>query len=251
VKKIFFLVALVIAGLASCKKPKVVAPVIPEIDSLKIGLIAYYPFNNSAADLSGNGNDGTVSNITSVPDRNGKPNAAYHFDGVSSYIAVADNPALRLGNANFTLSAWVNLDGYNPSYASTIISKRLAGINNGWLWAINGYLNPPPLGGVYYGPGGGNADAIGNRVLVPGQWYMVTFVYTPTNSQANIYVNGVLDQIINGILPANGTINAGLFIGKDSASTNGYYFQGSLDDVRIYNKALGASMVLKLYNTVY
>lgn len=226
--------------------------VLPALDPLAAGLIAYYPFNNSGHDLSGNGNDGTVHNITSVPDRNGKSNSAYHFDGISSYIAVADNQALRLGNTDFTLSAWVNLDSYNTSFVSAIISKRFSGLNNGWLWAINGYQNPPPLGAVYFGPGGGNADAVGNKVLVPGTWYMVTCVYTQASSQLNIYVNGVLDQTINGILPANSSTNASLYIGKDgSAGANGYYFQGALDDVRIYGKALSAGTVQQLYNTVY
>jgi hypothetical protein len=226
--------------------------VLPALDPLAAGLIAYYPFNNSGHDLSGNGNDGTVYNITSVPDRNGKANSAYHFDGLSSYIAVADNQALRLGNTDFTLSAWVNLDSYNTSFVSTIISKRVSGINNGWLWALNGNQNPPPLGGVYYGPGGGNADAVGSKVLVPGTWYMVTCVYTKASSQVTIYVNGVPDQSVNGILPANSTTNVPLYIGKDgSAGANGYYFQGSLDDIRIYGKALSAGTVQQLYNAVY
>jgi len=225
--------------------------VLPALDPFAAGLIAYYPFNNSGQDLSGNGNDGTVYNITSVPDRNGNANSAYHFDGLSSYIAVADNQALRLGNTDFTLSAWVKLDNYNSSYVSTIMSKRISGYNNGWLWAVNGLQNPPPLGAVYYGPGGGNPDAIGAKTLVPGQWYMVTCVYTNASQQLSIYVNGVLDQTIGGILPANGNITATLYIGKDGSAGLGYYFQGSLDDMRIYNKALSATTIQQLYNKVY
>ena len=76
--------------LTSCDKAanNTVAPQV--VDSLKTGLIAYYPFDNSGADLSGNGNDGFVYNITSTSDHNGKPNAAYHFDGTTSYILVKD-----------------------------------------------------------------------------------------------------------------------------------------------------------------
>lgn len=226
--------------------------VLPALDPLAGGLIAYYPFNNSGHDLSGNGYDGTVHNITSVTDRNGHLNSAYHFDGVSSYISVPDNQALRLGNSDFTLSAWVNLDTYNSSFVSSIMSKRIAGLNNGWLWAINGNSNPPPLGAVYFGPGGGNADAVGSKALVPGQWYMVTCVYTVASQQLSIYVNGTLDQTIQGILPANGNITATLFIGKDGAAgADGYYFQGSLDDLRIYNKALTSATITQLYNKVY
>ncbi len=105
------------------------------------GLIAYWPFNNSAADQSGFGRNGTASNVTSVADRFGNANSAYHFDGSSSYVSVPDNVALRLNNTDFTLNAWVKLDAYNPSYLSTIISKRTSGVNNGWLWGFNGALN--------------------------------------------------------------------------------------------------------------
>lgn len=223
--------------------------VAPKIDNLTIGLIAYYPFNDSGLDASGNGNDGTLNNISSVPNRFGKANAAYHFDGSTSYISVPDKPALRLGNTDFTLNVWIKLDSYNPSYASSIIGKRFAGINNGWLWAINGPFNTPN-GAVYFGPGGGNADAIGNIVLGTGQWYMVTCIYTLANSQLSIYVNGVLDQTVSNILPANASVAATLYIGKDSP-TNGYFFQGSMDELRMYNRAINISELQKLYTALY
>ena len=69
--------------------PKVV---VPPVDSLKLGLIAFYPFSyDSAVDSSGNGNNGTIYDITSVPDRFGKVNSAYYFNGMDSYIDIKDN----------------------------------------------------------------------------------------------------------------------------------------------------------------
>jgi hypothetical protein len=64
------------------------------------GLIAYWSLDNTGNDLSGNYNNGAVNNVTSVPDRFGEPNGAYHFNGYSSYIAVPDNQALRLANTD-------------------------------------------------------------------------------------------------------------------------------------------------------
>ena len=216
------------------------------------GLIAYYPFDNSGRDFSNNGNNGIVHNATAVPDRNNKANSAYHFDGTTSVVSVADNQSLRLGNTDFTLSTWLKLDSYNSSYVSSIISKRIAGFNGGWLWAVNGQQNPPPLGAVYFGPGGGNSDAVGSKVLAPGQWYMVTCVYTKANDQLSIYVNGVFDKTVGGILPPDASITATLLIGADGyAGANGYFFQGSLDDVRIYSTALTANAVQQLYNTIF
>lgn len=222
----------------------------PKIDNLSIGLIAYYPFNNSGVDVSGHGNNGTLFNISTVPDRHGNLNAAYHFDGNSSYISVPDKQELRLNNTDFTLNAWIKLDAYNTtSYLSAIMSKRFSGINNGWLWGINGALNIPN-GAAYYGPGGGNADAIGNTVVNTGQWHMVTSVYSLANQQLSIYIDGVLDHTISNILTAGASTTALLYIGKDSQGTSGnfYYFQGAMDDIRIYKLALNPSAVQQLYN---
>jgi len=227
--------------------------VLPLVDPLAVGLIAYYPFNNNARDLSGNINDGTAFNVTSVADRKGKANSAYHFDGFTSYISVADNYALRLSATDFTLSTWINVDAYNTSYVSSIISKRFAGTNNGYIWGVNGPQNPPPLGANYFGPGSTNSNnAFGIKPMAFGTWYMITCVFTQSNSQMIIYVNGVLDKTVTGVLAPIAANTATLYIGKDgSAGANGYYFQGTLDDLRIYGKALDAATVLKLYNAVY
>ena len=74
--------------------------------NLKIGLIAYYPFNTNTNDESGNGNNGTVNGATLTTDRFGKANSAYKFDG-SNLIAV--NPA-QFKNQTFTYAIWVKLD---------------------------------------------------------------------------------------------------------------------------------------------
>jgi hypothetical protein len=248
---------LVVSVLSSCQKsansvnPQSMNPkIVDEMRNFNTanGLIAYWPFNNSAADQSGYGRNGTASGVTSVADRFGSANSAYHFDGSTSYVSVPDNVALRLNNTDFTLNAWIKLDSYNSSYLSTIVSKRFSGLNNGWLWGINGALNTPQ-GATYYGPGGGtgNANAIGSTVLNTGQWYMVTCVYTLASQQLSIYINGVLDHTFSNILTASATATATLLIGKDGA-TGGYYFQGSMDDVSIYNSALSVSSVQQLYN---
>ena len=248
---------LVVSVLSSCQKsannispqsPKLPAGSMSQSFNTANGLIAYWPFDGNTNDLSGFGRNGTGTNLTATTDRFGVAGKAYHFDGSTSYVSVPDNVALRLNNTDFTLNAWIKLDSYNSSYLSTIVSKRFSGLNNGWLWGINGALNTPQ-GATYYGPGGGtgNANAIGTTVLNTGQWYMVTCVYSLANQQLSIYINGVLDNTSNNILSASATATAALLIGKDGA-TGGYYFQGSMDDVSIYNSALSLSSVKQLYN---
>ena len=51
------------------------------------GLVAYYPFDGSANDASGNGNNGIAYGVVPTADRSGNPNSAYHFDG-NAFISI-------------------------------------------------------------------------------------------------------------------------------------------------------------------
>ena len=161
----FLSVVVGLGMITSCQKSNSSGAVQAEVDSLKVGLIAYYPFNNSGVDESGNGNHGMVYNISSVSDRNGKANYAYHFDGATSYITVPDNAALRLASTDITLSTWVKLDAYGSSYGYNILTKHTTGSNNGWAWGITGTGGTAPKGVITYGPGGLSLLATGTAVI--------------------------------------------------------------------------------------
>jgi len=229
------------------------------IDSLKLALIAYYPFNNSSGiDSSGLGNNGTIYGATPVADRFGNANAAFHFDGSSSYISVKDNLYLRLYETDFTQNAWVKLDAYNPSYGSVILGKRIPGVANaGYTFSIGGITNTPGMlteGTVHFGPGGGTGNnSYGTKIVTLNQWHMVTCVYSYANLTLSIYVDGVLDNVTPNIAAVNATVGANIYIGMDdpNSTDNGYYIQGTLDDIRIYNRAVSASEVQKLYKLTY
>ena len=87
----------------SCKKSKHEVPVTPP----PANLMAYWPLDGNGLDKSRYGNNGIVQGATPTTNRFGKANAAYHFDGGSSYIFVPDSARLRLGNTDYTLNAWV------------------------------------------------------------------------------------------------------------------------------------------------
>jgi hypothetical protein len=72
-------------------------------------LIAYYPFDGNAADMTGNGNNGTVFGAALTADRFGNPNSAYKFDGINDYIDLGNNPSLKPG-LPIAIEAWVRLD---------------------------------------------------------------------------------------------------------------------------------------------
>jgi hypothetical protein len=237
--------------------------VVPKIDSLTVGLIAYYPFNNSAADSSGHANNGIIHNASPTTNRFGAGNSAYYFDGASGYITVGDKAELRLNNTNFSINYWVNLDEYISNSGSAVLAKNNGPFQNGWNTSITGLgnVNGDPANGraghaFYNVSGGGDPFAIGKLVIATGNWSMVTVLYNLTKQQVSFYINGVLDTTVSNIPTPNPNTSVDLFIGKDgfvdpSGLTPPYYIKGKLDDIRIYNRALSISEIQRLFHLTY
>lgn len=73
-----------------------------------VGLAAHWPLDGNANDASGNGNHGKVEGATLTSDRNGKANAAYHFDGSKcDAIRVPSSPSLKGITSVSTIAAWI------------------------------------------------------------------------------------------------------------------------------------------------
>jgi len=242
---------------SSCNKTASTGTVDGElpVDSTTVGMIAYYPFNNSGIDMTGNGHDGLVNNITGTADRNGKANAAYYFDGSTSYISVKDAADLRLNNTDFTINVWARIDSYSPTYGSIIVNKRGTTNNSGWSYGIHGYINNVANAGqvTYQVSGGTDPFAAGGKIINTGTWYMLTTVYSYKKNTITFYVNGVLDNVVTGIPVPVSTAGAPMYIGRDNPATGaiGYFFRGAMDDMRIYGRAISNTTIQKLYTLTY
>jgi hypothetical protein len=224
------------------------------VDSLAIGLIAYYPFTGNAIDSTGHGYNGTVNGATLTTGITGTSNSAYHFDGVTQNIGIADATALRLSNTDFTINAWVKLDQFSTTNGSVVYSKRLGTANDGFDFSVTGDSfaagtnhpgNTPGL--ITFGPGGPYDNEWGINQITISNWYMVTVVYSFANKQITSYINGVYDaQSDNNVVSPSSQAMA--YIGSDNPG-NGlpYYFQGSIDNLRIYGRALTKTELGKLY----
>jgi len=235
--------------------------VVPLIDSLKLGLIAYYPFNGSAADSSGNFNDGIIHGATPTTNRFGTPNSAYLFDGATNYITVNDNFPLRLSNTDYTINSWVNMSAYNSSYGSIILSKRGLGSSNGWLYGVAGALdltNSVGAEGIitFNVSGGDDPYAKGKTAITLNTWHMVTILFKNSVNKISIYIDGVLDSETSGMPSPSKDTGTDLYIGTDSQDMlNGgitnYFMNGKIDDIRIYKRLLKPSDIQKLYTLTY
>ena len=228
---------------------------LPDSLSVQMGLVAYYPFSGNAADSSGNGNDGMVNGATLAADRFGRPNSAYNFDGTNSIVAPSQNWINFGMPATFTINAWINLTGIQPSAHNGIVSMGNA---NGYNYQL-GVDSLMAVGEIGI-PAIKLANILSTQNLQPGTWNFVSMVVSmrPVTGRtlplANgyltrvaLYFNGSIVAFNNSIMPAEKIVSPDpLRIGVDANLLN--FFNGKIDDVRIYNRALSSSEITYLSN---
>ncbi len=210
-------------------------------------LVAHYPFEGNADDISGNGFHGVVQGgETYVRDRNGHPAAALTFDGIGNYVELPADTAFDL--AEFTLSA--TYVASNVESTQMVLSKPA---ENGGFGNYAIKLGPTPVEG--------EVSTTYNHDVLPGGNYVapisrgsglddfrnVTVTYK--DEQLNIYVDGELVHEYGSVPPP--AFNAGpVMIGTHTNPTWGLWglFHGVIDDVRIYRIALSDDQVATIEN---
>jgi beta-lactam-binding protein with PASTA domain len=193
----------------------------------------------TAIDSSPSGRNGTVTGAVRVP---GKLGSALSFNGTSDWVTVVDGAAgtpLDL-TTGMTLEAWVKpttLNGWDP----IVLKERGVNAMSYGLYANDG----APLAGGVAAPAGyariGTIDRAvrGTAPLATGVWTHIATTYDGANQR--LYVNGV--QVAARAQAGAMTVgDQPLRIGGD-ASFSGEFYQGLIDDVRVYNRALTAAEI--------
>lgn len=212
------------------------------------GLVGYWPFNGNANDQSGNGNNGTVNGASLTTDRFGNNNNAYSFNGISNYIQT--NYLGVLGNNFRTISFWAK------SNSSSEMAAFSYGASSGTGNRFDGYFNFNGIGCTANIAGGAVTYSTPNQVN-DNNWHNYTYVVDQLNSQANsikIYQDGILlTNIINNYNP-NTAINTaneiGLRFGKTTYPGIPSNFNGKIDDICFWNRALSQEEITNMYNGV-
>jgi hypothetical protein len=211
---------------------------------LDTGLVAWYRLNNETGenetrvlDWSGNGNNGTVVNATY--NTSGKINGAYSFDGYFDYIQIpqtSPNYALK-SPQNHTLVAWIRPVANGTT--GLIVGGRRGDFTLLELGTSRKLIARED-----------DFTFTGQYVIPLNEWTHVaySFTYGNTSNQVNerwLYVNGVLDTYDN--YSGSDDFNvSNIFIGWESRFNDS--FNGTIDEVRIYNRSLSTSEILDLYN---
>jgi hypothetical protein len=218
-------------------------------------LVAFYPFSGDSLDASGNGNDCAAGTATLEADRHGTPNSAYHFAGTSSsYMTCGSSASLGVTGA-LTLAAWfkpeaASLTGLNRaliakwmppdqrSYALLIQVEDQTGV--GLCSATTGIsfvVDPLGTGSV---PEGTLCDDMPVQVDV---WQHAAAVFEP-GQRLSIYLNGVLvsEQTEAQVVTGASNSTTPLLLGRNNLG----YYTGSLDEARVYARALGPPEIAAL-----
>lgn len=205
------------------------------------GPVASYGFDEgtggSVADASGHGLTGTISGATWTT--SGEYTNALNFNGASSYVDLGNPTALKI-TGSMTWSAWVKAAA-NPADDGIIVGKADATFY-GWTLKTSPDTGPETFGISIATSGNAYVGRYSKTVRSLGTWYYVAGVYNATAQTLNIYVNGVLD---NGVLM--GTVPTSMYDANDNVTIGrrggGFYLNGTIDEVRLYNRALTQSEI--------
>ncbi len=204
------------------------------------GLVAAFGFNEGAGttigDVSGNGHVGTIRGAVFAE---GKAGMALRFDGVDDWVTVPDSATLDL-TAGMTLEAWIRPTAALGGWDTVLLKQRGTGDLSYALYANDG----APLAGGVAAPAGyvnaaGHQAVRGASALPVDAWTHVAATYD--GATLRIYVNGALvaSRAQTGTIAVSGAV---LRIGGNGSFT-GEFFEGLIDEVRIYNRALSQTEI--------
>jgi hypothetical protein len=223
-----------------------VAPTVPVM--LQMGLVAYWPLDsdttswttNTTRDVSGNGNTGAMVRMSatnsSVP---GKIGGALKFNGRNHILSSTNPTAISSGTA-YSLAVWLKTASPNSGWACLVAYSHTTALQYIGIAVERNKL------AFFNKDDVGNTEALGANVdSKDGKWHHI--VGTRNGNSYNIYVDGSNASSANN--PTLGTITPNCFsMGFNCHRGGMFYYNGVLDDVRVYNRALSAQEVAQLYS---
>ena len=196
--------------------------------------------NDSSGNNNGTYEDGPTLGATPATNFSG---TSVSFDGNNDNVTIPDDTSLRV--TNMTVSAWVYIPSSIPSGWRTIVEHGRGTDNWFGLWKRSG---SDRFHFRWADNGGSTVSADTNATIVADQWYHIVGTLDTSTNVAKIYMTDsagdtTLDKTITGATSPSAT-SGDLTIGENNDGNEA--FDGSIDDVRIYNRALTATEVADL-----
>lgn len=226
--------------------------------TLKNGLVGGWHFDEisgiSASDFSGSGLNGTLTRMDPATDWvSGKVNGALDFDGVNDYVNLGTNLSTLRKTSAVTLVAWIRRESVVTGYLNGVVS-----------FSVNSSVPTKNSRAAIDLSSSGKVRILGRStdseaeqvistalpVIVPNTWHHIAGVIDYAGDSISVYVDGVLK--------ASGPVNFSQSSTPDTLSSyasigsqddgSGIYFDGQIDEVYVYRRALDATEITKLFN---
>ena len=190
----------------------------------------------AALDASGNGNPGSF--VAGARRKNGKVGLALELDGTRDYVSVPDSAILNPGPALWTVAAWIRKKGPDQE---TVLFKDDGNFTH-YYWLAVGSR-------AVFSVSAGDTPikAQGSTSINDGNWHHVAGVRSAPRT-LQVYIDGVLDgtKNVEGAAIEIQTTSP-LKIGSGITDAGLHPFGGSIDEVRVFNRALSAEEIKRLY----
>ena len=213
---------------------------------LSAGLVGYYTLNGSSKvnDNSGHFNNGRAVNTTWTSDRLGNPSFAASFPGAAGdYARVDSNPDLNFGTGDFSFALWMQFPSQNTGASHPYSAVLIRSGNANAPWEGPSVFADVVPGHVSFRVSSANQLSSAASSLNDNAWRHYAFVRE--SNVLKIYINGVLDT--QAAVPSQDvSSSAHLYLGANHTDQTAQNFKGSMDELRIYNRALSVSEISTL-----
>ncbi|HVV39360.1 MAG TPA: LamG-like jellyroll fold domain-containing protein, partial [Candidatus Paceibacterota bacterium] len=215
--------------------------------TLGSGLVGYWSFNGADVtdkvyDRAGTNHGYLYNAATSSAKVQGKLGQGLNFDGAAAYVDLGD---VQDQAGSFSLAAWVKRTGNSNGQAGTIIGKEMSSNHQFFLEVQDS--DASNANKIRFAIWDVDTTQYSATTLQNNKWYHIVATYDDTTKAKTIYINGVSDSVVTGSgspVANSDTLKIGYSQGTSNANN---YFNGSIDEVRLYNRALSAGEVLQLY----
>lgn len=221
--------------------------------TLTQGLVGWWKMNGNADDSSGNGNNGIIAGASLTVDKNGYFDKAYSFNGTNNYADLGAANAFNPGTGVVTWGAW-----FKTSSSGT--EQHIIDFQGGTGWDGNGRLSLykggnnrlyaytiKQVGTPYY-----STAIASNATVNNGQWHHGLLIWDFPSKTIKLYLDGIYqgsNSNTNITQAPNTQSGRKLSIGvQHYANGNTYFFNGLVDDVRVYNRALSSAEIQNLFS---
>jgi hypothetical protein len=201
------------------------------------GLVGWWKGDGNANNSVG-GNNGSMQNGVSLPA--GEVGQAFGFNGINQFVQIQDAPALNPTNA-LTIETWVYVSGNPNTDVAVVAAKQNPNVIQYQLlthYTGNRLVFRPiisvPSGLAYFD---------GNAALQFNTWYHVAMTYD--GASLRLYVNGTLD---GGVAASGPIVATGQALYFGGLGTGPWFFNGRVDEVSLYSRALSVSEIQAIYN---